>query len=115
MVPLHKKGDRSVPGNYPPISLTSIPCKIMEHIILHKLNGELDKVLSVSQHGFRTGLSCETQLTSTILSIAKALDKKVPTHALILDFKKAFYMVPHMLLINKLQQYNLSPFLIDWI
>ena len=115
VVPLHKKGDRTVPGNYRPISLTSIPCKIMEHIILHKLNSELDQIISTSQHGFRAGLSCETQLTSTIHSIAKALDRKVPTHALILDFKKAFDKVPHMFLINKLERYNLSPFLVDWI
>ena len=88
VVPLHKRGDSTLPGNYRPISLTSIPCKMMEHIILHKLNNELDHLITTSQHGFRSGLSCETQLTSTIHTIAKALDQKVPTHALILDFKK---------------------------
>lgn len=37
VVPLHKSGDKHVAINYRPISLTSIPCKIMEHIIVSHL------------------------------------------------------------------------------
>ena len=33
VVPIHKKGQRSVAANYRPVSLTSICCKILEHII----------------------------------------------------------------------------------
>lgn len=33
VVPLHKAGDTHSPGHYWPISLTSIPCKLMEHVI----------------------------------------------------------------------------------
>jgi hypothetical protein len=115
VVPLHKTGDRKFPGNYRPVSLTSIPCKIMEHIILHKLNEELEHLLTDSQHGFRQGLSCETQLTSTIHSIAKNSDQGYATHALILDFKKAFDKVPHRLLMEKLEKLSVSQPLIDWI
>lgn len=33
VVPLHKSGDRHSPNNYRPVSLTSLRCKTMEHVI----------------------------------------------------------------------------------
>ena len=33
IVPIYKKGDKQQPSNYRPVSLTSISCKIMEHIV----------------------------------------------------------------------------------
>ena len=32
VTPIHKSGSRTLPNNYRPISLTSIPCKMLEHI-----------------------------------------------------------------------------------
>ena len=63
--------------NYRPISLTSVPCKIMEHIIFHEMMSHLDlsQVLVNYQHGFRKKLSCETQLICTVQEIARSLDK----------------------------------------
>jgi hypothetical protein len=31
--PIFKKGDKSKPANYRPVSLTSVCCKVIEHII----------------------------------------------------------------------------------
>ena len=52
---LFKKGDRSKPVNYRPISLTSVPCKIMEHIIFKHIMEHLEthNILADFQHGFR--------------------------------------------------------------
>ena len=36
VTPVFKKGNRNEPSNYRPISLTSVPCKIMEHILLYE-------------------------------------------------------------------------------
>ena len=54
VTPLFKKGDKSVSRNYRPVSLTSIPCKIMESIIRDKMEDYLYKnnLLAKEQHGF---------------------------------------------------------------
>jgi len=65
---LHKKGPKDLAENYHPISLTSVCCKTLEHIVYSIVCKFLDSdnILTPKQHGFRPGFSCETQL---ILSI----------------------------------------------
>jgi len=67
VVPVHKKSNKDNPANYRPISLTCLACKLMEHIVLGHLNAHLSAngILSPLQHGFRAGMSCETQLVLT--------------------------------------------------
>jgi len=104
ITPIYKKDEKEKPCNYRPISLTSIPCKLLEHIILHYLNKTLDSILVNRQHGFRRGLSCDTQLCATFHDLARAADNSSTTHAIILDFKEAFDEVPHLLLIEKIRR-----------
>ena len=116
VTPLHKRGATDQPNNYRPISLTSISCKMLEHIVLHHLNVILDKVLYNRQHGFRKGLSCETQLCGTYHEIAKHIDKGNTVHALVLDFAKAFDKVPHKLLMQKISRLpDISSNILMWI
>ena len=42
VIPIHKKGDPIVPANYRPISLTSVCCKVMEHVIYHSIMSHLE-------------------------------------------------------------------------
>ena len=42
ITPIHKKGDKSNPSNYHPISLTSLCCKLMEHILCHNIMNYLE-------------------------------------------------------------------------
>lgn len=64
ITPLFKKGDRGKASNYRPVSLTSICCKLMEHIIHSNIISHLEKnnILSTYQHGFRKKRSCQSQL-----------------------------------------------------
>ena len=52
--PVIKKGCRNNPANYRPISLISICCKTMEHIICHSIMEHLDynNIIIDNQHGF---------------------------------------------------------------
>ena len=64
VTPIFKKGDRHNPANYRPVSLTSVICKIQEHVIAKSIMKHLEnnKILVDSQHGFRAKRSCEAQL-----------------------------------------------------
>ena len=112
-------GDRTLPVNYRPISLTSVPCKILEHILHRHIMDHYDRqrVLTDSQHGFRPKRSCETQLLVTTHDISQSLnDPKVKqVDAIVLDFAKAFDKVPHQRLLAKLEYYGIRGPLLHWI
>ena len=115
--PLIKKGDRSLARNYRPVSLTCIPCKLLEHIVCSNIMAHLDKheLLADRQHAFRKWHSCETQLTTVINDWAKILDKKGQVDTFILDFEKAFDTPPHELLKSKLFSYGIGGTTLNWI
>ena len=75
--PIFKKGKRSLPENYRPVSLTAIPCKIFEHILVSQIWNHLNKydIITSKQHGFRKGMSCETQLVEAIHDWTTILNK----------------------------------------
>ena len=103
IAPVFKKGDKHAPENYRPVSLTSVISKTLEHIICHHLHAHFDKhkLLTDVNHGFRSGYSCETQLTITIDELAQNTDAGFQTDVAILDFSKAFDTVPHKKLLHK--------------
>ena len=117
VTPVFKKGPRSNPENYRPVSLTSICCKINEHIIVSQTMKHLEKhkILVDHQHGFRRGRSCETQLLITAHDLASTLNNHSQADVAVLDFAKAFDKVPHQRLIKKLEFYNLDKHAIGWI
>ena len=73
---IFKKGTRSEPFNYRPVSLTSLTSKVMEHIVCSQMRRHLSShsVISPHQHGFLRGLSCETQLISVVHEWARTLN-----------------------------------------
>ena len=115
--PLFKKSDRSLACNYRPVSLTCVPCKLLEHIVCSNIMAHLDeyKLLSDRQHAFRKGHSCETQLTTVINDWAKILDNRGQVDTFILDFEKAFDTPPHELLKSKLFGYGMGGKTLKWI
>ena len=108
--PVYKKGEHYKPSNYRPISLTSIPSKIMEHIIVSNLmqHFDLHNILTPNQHGFRAKHSCETQLIQLTDELTKNLDRGIQTDVIVLDFAKAFDKVNHSLLTHKLARYHMA-------
>ena len=105
ITPIFKKGDKSDPGNYRPISLTSHIIKIFERVIRNKLvcHLESNSILSNKQHGFRKGRSCLTHLFKHIDDIIQSLLNGNDHDVIYLDFAKAFDKVDHKILIHKLR------------
>ena len=53
------------------------------------------------QHGFRPEYSCESQAITVCQDIADSLDTGVRVDAIVVDFSKAFDVVPHGRLLEK--------------
>ena len=117
IIPIFKKGDRTITDNYRPVSLTSICSKILEHIIYSSIFCHLNEfnILCERQHGFQTGKSCETQLITTINDFANCLNENSQIDCILLDFSKAFDRVPHTRLCKKLSYYGIRGPLLLWI
>ena len=114
---LFKKGTKSDPGNYRPVSLTSVPCKVLESIIRDVIvdHMTLGKLYTECQHGFRQHRSCITQLLQVMNYFTNLLDKGENIDIIYLDFRKAFDSVPHERLLIKLQYYGITGKLLAWI
>ncbi|CAM4600964.1 unnamed protein product [Caretta caretta] len=117
IVPIFKKGKKSDPGNYRPVSLTSVVCKVLEKILKEKVvkdievNGKWDKI----QHGFTKGRSCQTNLISSFEKVTDFLDKGNAVDLIYLNFSKAFDTMPHGELLVKLEKMGINMNIERWI
>ena len=112
-----QKGSKKDPGNYRPVSLTSVPGKMLEsilktHIMNHVVSNNLIKS---SQHGFLAGRSCLTNLLEYLEYVTSQLDKRNPVDVIFLDFSKAFDKVPHQRLLSKLKSHGITGQCAKWI
>ncbi|CAM5090421.1 unnamed protein product [Natator depressus] len=116
IVPIFQKGKKSDLGNYRPLSLTSVVCRVLEKILKEKVvkdievNGKWDKI----QHGFAKGRSCQTNLIS-FEKVTDFLDKGNAVDLIYLDFSKAFDTVPQGELLVKLEKMGINMKIERWI
>ena len=115
--PIFKKGNRSSPCNYRPVSLTSVVCKLMETLIRDSLVTHMEEnhLVCHQQHGFRAGRSTTTQLLSTLEVWTRILDEGGCVDTVFMDFMKAFDKVPHRRLLRKLEGYRVTRNVLAWI
>ena len=108
---------RTEAHNYRPVSLTSVPCKLLAHIMFRLIMTHLDaqNVLVDRQHGFRSNRSCETQLINSIEHLARSINYRNQTDLLILDFSKAFDTVSHKRLLLTLEYYGIRGHRLNWM
>ena len=117
VVPVYKKGGKDDPNNYRPVSLTSIPCKVLESIIRDQLMEHLqsENLLADAQHGFRPGRSCTTQLLLAVEEWSRSIEQGDPIDILYLDLSKAFNTVSTRRLLHKVAAHGIRGKLLRWI
>ncbi|KAK4830600.1 hypothetical protein QYF61_012026 [Mycteria americana] len=117
VTPIYKKGRKEDPGNYRPISLTSVPGKLMEQIILSAITRHVEdnQGIKPGQHGFRKGRSCLTNLISFYDKVTHLVDEGKAVDVVYLDFSKAFDMVSHSILLEKLAAHGLDGCTLRWV
>ena len=113
----HKKGPKNDCGNYRPISLLSIPSKILESIVCKTLDDHLQEyeLLHKHQWGFRKNHSTEQALLHMTERWRISLDNNQYVGVFFLDFQKAFDSVNHEILAKKLQACGFAGNLYDWV
>ncbi|GAB0209474.1 mitochondrial enolase superfamily member 1 [Grus japonensis] len=117
VIPVYEKGMRGDPGNYRPFSLTSVPGKIMEKIILGAIERHLknNAIIRHSQHGFTKEKSCLTNLIPFYDKVTNLVDEGKAVDVLFLDFSKVFDAVPHSVLLDKLSNCEMSRYTVHWV
>ena len=117
VTPIHKKGDRSDPSNYRPVSLTSQVCKVLESLVRKHILKHLaaNNILSDKQHGFRERRSCLTNLLEVTEFWSEILDDDDGVDVAYLDFRKAFDLVSHKHLIYKMSKYGITDQVLNWV
>ena len=117
VTPIFKKGTKSDPGNYRPISVIPVVAKIFERLVHNQLYGYLleHNILSNCQSGFRTRHSTETALLEATDHWYYGIDKGNVNAVLFLDLKKAFDTVDHKILVSKLKLYGFHESSLKWL
>jgi len=117
VLPIFKKGDRSLPCNYRPISMLSVFDKLLEKIMYKRLMTFITKhsILNKQQFGFRTGHSTTLSLIEVMDELYKNLDDGNIGIGIFLDLQKAFDTIQHSILLDKIYHYGIRGLAHTWI
>ena len=114
--PIFKKGSKTDPKNYRPISLLPLISKVFEKIIHDQTQNYLaeNRILYDYQTGFRTNHSTDFALSFLNGKILKGFDKGYFTGMILIDLQKAFDTIDHKLLLEKMNVLGFSVNVISW-
>ena len=117
ITPVFKKGNRSLPENYRPISILPSFSKVFEKVMVKRLMDYFSKysILTPYQYGFRPNSSTELAVHHLSQNIYNAIDSKMFQITVFCDFSKAFDTISHNILLNKLFNYGIRGNAHNWI
>ena len=116
VIPLYKKNSKYKLDNYRPISILPAFSKIIERLVCNRLVFYLESnnLISNNQHGFRQGRSTTSAVLGVTDNILRSFNQSKHTVAVFLDLSKAFNMVDHNILFNKLQHIGIRGIQLSW-
>ena len=115
--PIFKGGDAKDPLNYRPISILPVLSKVLEKLVFTQIYKYFDDndLFTDVQFGFRPNFSTSLALLTITENMRTSLDKGLAIGMVTLDLKKAFDMVPHDVIIDKLRIYGFDSQSLVWI
>uniref|UniRef100_A0A8C6LE27 Reverse transcriptase domain-containing protein n=1 Tax=Nothobranchius furzeri TaxID=105023 RepID=A0A8C6LE27_NOTFU len=117
VVPLFKNGDKHNFTNYRPVSLLPQFSKILEKVFASRLDKFIEKnmILHNEQYGFRTQHSTTMAIMDLTEKISEAIDNREYFISVFIDLKKAFDVIDHSRLLQKLYQYGIRGVAHQWV
>ncbi|KAK4815770.1 hypothetical protein QYF61_007188 [Mycteria americana] len=117
VTPIYREGRKEDPGNYRPVSLTSVPGKLREQMVLSDITQHVldNQGIRSSQHGFMKGRSCLTNLISFYDKVTHLVDEGKAVDVSCLDFSEALDAVSHSILLEKLAAHGLGRCTLRWV
>ena len=117
VTPIFKEGDETIPTNYHPISVLPVTMIILEHHIHDQIYNYVlgEDLLCREQSGFRKCHSTVTATLDVLDNIYWSVDEGCASGLEFLDLRKAFDMVDHSILLNKLHKMNIRDSANMWV
>ena len=119
LTPVYKKDDETDCCNYRPISLLSVPSKILESVVNDTIVGHVYKannLVTDKQWAYRAGFSTELLLIQLTETWREAVHAGLVVAVAFIDFKKVFDSVSHAILETKLERdFGISGLLLYWL
>ena len=116
VLPLPKTRNPTSLNDFRPISLLPILSKVLERIVHHQMSSycESNNLQDARQTGYKKGHSTQTALLNVIDDIKRGIDARKITILVLFDFSKAFDLVDHRILLEKMRDLHFSNQVLKW-
>jgi hypothetical protein len=117
VIPVHKKGNTGDINNYRPIASLSVFSKMLEKLVYNRIIAFIERngTITDAQHDFRANRSTLTALQDFVNDVQTAVDNKMNPVGLFMDLSKAYDVLDHKLLLNKLNEYGIRCIANSWM